>query len=109
MIVLPEHAQFEDDNGNTITRCAMNPDPRELSNELRVIRQSLFAEDFFVDMVRRCIVPKRDHVVEGSCYGVNGNTQETHRINYDTFGSNGCGFDNELGVCPHFASICIRQ
>ncbi len=109
MIVLPEDAIAEDGNGNVIERCSMNPDPINPSEELKIIRQSLYAEDFYVDMVRRCVVPKPSHTVDGSCYGKNSNTQMTHIINYDSFNSNGCGFGNENGLCPHYASICIRQ
>ncbi len=109
MIVLPEDAIYQDANSNTIVRCAMDPDPVNPPEELKIIRQSIYAEDFYVDRVRRCIVPKPDHTVEGSCYGRNSNTQLTHIINYDSFASNGCGFGNVNGLCPHFASVCFRQ
>ncbi len=109
MIVLPEDAIYQDANSNTIVRCAMDPDPANLTPELEIIRQSLYAEDFYIDMARRCIVPKPDHTSEGSCYGKNTNTQLTHIINYDSFATDGCGFGNANGLCPHFASVCFRQ
>lgn len=109
MIVLPEHAIYQDANSNTIVRCAMDPDPINPSPELQIIRQSLYAEDFYVDMVRKCIVPKPDHTVQGSCYGMNSNTNLTQDINYDSFNTNGCGFGNLNGLCPHYASVCFRQ
>ncbi len=109
MIVLPGDATYTDENDNEITRCAMLPDPPVLSAELRRIRQSLLAEDWFIDPIRRCAVPKADHVEQGSCYGRNSQTQKTHLINYDTYPTNGCGFGNANGLCPHYASICFRQ
>lgn len=113
-IVLPKDAQYPDPDDTTdtppmITRCAMLPDPINPSAELLKIRQSLYAEDWYIDVARRCIVPKNDHVVEGSCYGLNGQTRLTHIINYDTFHTDGCGFGNVNGLCPHYASVCVRQ
>lgn len=125
MIVLPQHAQSvvavrnssgviqKDGSGNpithTVTRCEMKSDPINPSAELKRIRQSLFAEDWYIDMERKCIVPKPDHVQEGSCYGLDSGTQKTHIINYDTYDTLGCGFGNVEGLCPHYASICFRQ
>ncbi len=109
MIVLPEHATYTNDAMQTIIRCAMRPDPINPTPELMRIRQSLFAEDWYIDMGRKCIVPKPDHVSAGSCYGLNSQTRLTHLINYDTFSVDGCGFGNLSGVCPHYASICFRQ
>ena len=115
MIVLPEYASYQplDDEGNPvggkITRCAMEPDPISPDNRLQIIRQSLPSEDWYVDMERKCVVPKEGFVVEGTCYGINSHLQKTHKINYDTF-SEGCGFQLEKkGLCPHYASICFRQ
>ena len=73
MIVLPEDA---DEVG-----CATKPDPAEPDDQLRIIRQSLYSEDWWIDRRRRCIVPKGG-VVEGSCYGLDKNTKKTHKINY---------------------------
>ena len=114
MIVLPAYASYQplDDEGNPIgeriIRCAMKPDPIDPDPQLKIIRQSLFSEDWYVDLELSCVVPKEGFVVEGTCYGINSNTQQTHRINYDTF-SEECGFQSEQGLCPHYASICYRQ
>ncbi len=113
MIVLPDYASYQplDDEGNPIggevIRCATLPDPIYPGPRLQIIRQSLFSEEWYVDLERGCVVPKGT-VVQGTCYGVNSNTQRTHRINYDTF-SEDCGFQSEGGLCPHYASICFRQ
>ncbi len=113
MIVLPEYVTYQplDDEGNPvgdpIIRCAMSPDPISPDNQLQTIRQSLPSEEWYVDLERKCVVPKM--VVEGICYGLNSNTQRTHRINYDSF-EDECGFNSESGLlCPHYASICFRQ
>ena len=113
MIVLPSDAIYQDQNSNTITRCRMEPDPFDPSPDLIRVRQSLYQEDWWVDMRNRCVVPKSaNNVVAGSCYGRDSSNQ-THPINYDAF-ETGCGFDhinqgNGLGLCPHFVSICTRD
>ena len=114
MVVLPEHATYEEEaeDGSgpvTTTRCGMEPDPVNPSLALRIIRQSLYAEDFYVDMIRGCVVPKSDHTVDGSCYGQNSHNNQTHPVNYETFSTEGCGLDNAKGVCPHYVSICYRE
>lgn len=118
MIVLPEDKDilrgvFNEDGVQTGTevvgtRCATNPDPVQLSETLKLVRKSLYAEDWYVDLARRCIVPKEERTTAGSCYGINSNTQQTHIINYDNFPA-GCGFGHENGLCPHYASICLSQ
>ncbi len=107
-IVMPEHAEFTVDDV-TVTRCRRQPDPVNPSPELQIIRQSLYGTDWYVDMENRCIVPKDSNIAEGSCYGRDSNTQQTHEVNYDSFAVDGCGFFNDKGLCPHYASICIRQ
>jgi hypothetical protein len=104
MIVLPEHAT--DESGRV--RCRMEPDPINPNEDYRILRQSILGEDFYIDMVNRCVVPKPDHTVEGSCYGRNENTNLTFDINYDTYQVS-CGFGDDSGLCPHFVSVCHRQ
>lgn len=112
MIVLPSDAQYQD-NGNTVTRCRREPDPANPSLELQRVRQSLYQEDWYVDMRNRCVVPKSaSNVVPGSCYGKD-SSEDTLPINYEAF-ETGCGFDhisqgNGLGLCPHFVSVCFRN
>ena len=98
MIVLPEHA--EDQN------CPMEQDPVNPSPALNIIRQSLFSEDWHVNLAQRCVVPKPDRVEAGSCYGKNSQTQETRNINYDLTTS--CGLTDLNGLCPHYVSICFK-
>ena len=112
MIVLPEDAEYQGASSSIITRCETKPDPINPSSELTRLRQSLYQEDWWIDMRNRCVVPKStSNVVPGSCYGKD-ESQTTYPINYDDF-QNGCGFDhigqgNNLGLCPHFVSVCIR-
>ena len=109
MIVLPEHATYTvTQNGvtTTRTRCRMDPDPLVPDERLKMIRNSLYAEDWFVDLNNRCVVPKPDRVNAGSCYGKDSNNLNTVAINYDF--SQPCGFTTG-NVCPHFVSICTRE
>ena len=109
MIVLPEDAYVRNIAGDiTGIRCGMNPDPVQPSADLKVVRRSLYAEDWYVDLARRCVVPKPERTTAGSCYGLNSQTQQTHIINYDNFPA-GCGFGSPNGLCPHYASICYMQ
>ena len=94
-IVLPEDATiFNEDAEPVGTRCAMNPDPVQLSADLKAIRQSLPAEDWYIDLTRNCVVPKPERTTTGSCYGKNSNIEQTHIINYDAY-QNGCGLRYE--------------
>lgn len=108
-IVLPQDALiYNEEAVVTGTRCGMTPDPVQLSADLKAIRQSLPSEDWYVDLTRRCVVPKPERTTAGSCYGKNSNIEQTHIINYDAY-QNGCGFGTERGLCPHFVSICVKQ
>lgn len=67
---------------------------------LDAIRRVLPVEDFYVDVVNRCVVPKSHLGSEAqSCYG-----DRTGRgaINYT---SSSCSGDS----CPHFVSVCIKS
>lgn len=110
MIVLPGDAEYLDEDGNFKQRCRTNPDPSSQTDDLRIVRQSIYAEDFYVDLRNRCVVPKTGVISIGSCYGKN-SREVTHAINYDTFHTEGCGFDklgDGGGLCPHYVSVCFR-
>lgn len=64
---------------------------------LEAIRRVLPVEDFYVDVVNRCIVAK-SHIAGQSCYG-----DRTGRgaINYS---SGSCAGD----ACPHYVSVCVK-
>lgn len=64
---------------------------------LEVIRRVLPVEDFYVDVVNRCIVPKA-HISSQSCYG---NRSGLGAINYS---SGSCSGD----ACPHYVSVCVK-
>ncbi len=113
MIVLPEDAIYQDEDSNTITRCNMNPDPLNPNADEKklydIARQSIYAEDFYIDLRNRCVVPKPGVANEGSCYGINENTSMTRPIAYDDYDSVGCGFGVGQKVCPHYVSVCYRR
>ena len=65
---------------------------------LAAIRRVLRVEDWFVDMDRKCIVPKR---TGDYCYGpLNGRTIQYGQLN--------CA-NTSTTTCPHFVSVCIRN
>lgn len=78
--------------------CAMAADPAILSSDLAIVRNQLRVEDWYVDMVNRCIVPKK---APATCYG----TQATS-VQYDITQpcTEGVG-----AACVSFASVCYRQ
>ncbi len=96
IIVRPE------DIVNGRATCARIPDRvRAGTNdaaELQALRRVLRVEDWFVDMTRHCIVPKR---TGDYCYG---DQLGTRTISY---GTTSCVNDANT-VCPHFVTICVR-
>jgi hypothetical protein len=64
---------------------------------LDAIRRVLPVEDFYVDVVNRCVVAK-SHIATQSCYG---DRSGRGAIDYST-GS--CSGDS----CPHYVSVCVR-
>lgn len=66
--------------------------------ELAALRRVLRVEDWFVDMTRHCIVPKR---TGDYCYG---DQIGTRTISY---GTASC-VDDATTMCPHFVTVCIR-
>jgi hypothetical protein len=89
-----------EDINKTGARCRKIPDPAVLSPELRVIRNSLRAEDWYVDLVNRCIIPKKSGP---GCYGA------VTDIKYNL--GDACTTDPSTGFsnCTQFASICYRS
>lgn len=66
---------------------------------LEAIRRVLPVEDFYVDVVNRCVVPKAHIATESqSCYG-----DRTGRGDID-YTSSSCSGDS----CPHHVSVCIK-
>lgn len=102
----PAGNQFQiirpEDIVNGRATCARIPDRiRAGTNdgaELQALRRVLRVEDWYVDLTRHCIVPKR---TGDYCYG---DQLGTRTIQY---GTTSCVNDANF-VCPHFVSICIR-
>ncbi len=89
-----------------------NDDPTD--PKLAIVRNSLRVEDWYVDMVNRCIIPKK---LGGGCYaasvGIPSNTQMTNgAYNNDFLTYNitqSCGQPgSNNNICVEFASICTR-
>lgn len=97
VIVRPE------DVDSAKTACLRSPDPLNPTAEqkpaLEAIRRVLRPEDWWVDLGRRCVMPKQSN---GVCYGKD--TNSTLDIKYD-------GGDCTAGdlSCPHYVSVCLRQ
>jgi len=98
-IVLPQHAVAQG--------CQIQPDPAIPSQDLTAIRQSLYVEDWYIDTINRCAIPREDRIRTGSCYGIDSDTDDTRIIQYDF--SQPCGLDDNKGACAHFVSICVRE
>ena len=92
-IVRPEDVGILIDD-KRLVNCNRVIDPQVLSSGLAAVRRVLRAEDWFVDMANRCIIPKPGRV--GACYG------EDLDIEY---GAESC----EGNVaCTHFFSLCVQ-
>lgn len=105
----PASMQFKIVRNEDIARagnCSLSVD--YYSNEtqrlaLDAIRRVLPVEDFYVDVVNRCVVAK-SHIassVSGGVHSCYGDRTGRGAINYTT---NSCSGDS----CPHFVSVCIR-
>lgn len=98
--VCPNIMQFRivraEDVSKPEANCARVPDPAVLSPELAIVRNSLKSEDWFVDMARRCIIPKK---AGSGCYG------KTETIVYNPLAT--CS-DSGNPACIAMASICYR-
>lgn len=98
----PETVRFriarpEDVRANRIT-CSMAPDPAIPTTELTIVRNQLRVEDWYVDMVNRCVVPKK---APATCYG----TVATS-VQYDI--TQNCT-EGTGAACVSFVSFCYRQ
>lgn len=87
----------EDVKANKVT-CAMAPDPAILTQDLSIARNQLRVEDWYIDMVNKCIVPKK---APATCYG-----SAVKTVQYDVTQTCQEGVD---AACVSFASVCYRQ
>src|SRR5690606_26683255 len=51
----PSATSVKDGNGNTL--CDMQVDPGVVTGDLAIVRNSLPASDWYVDMAKKCVVP----------------------------------------------------
>lgn len=90
-----------------------NQVPPEQIQTLALIRRLLPPEDWYVDLNRRCIVPKRS----GKCYGeVSNDSSSNYSVRYapPAGAAPTCNLFNRSNtvntdMCPHFFSICHRN
>ncbi len=90
-----------------IEGCRMNPDPPTMSSELRIARNSLRVEDWYIDQKNGCIVSKKDRSSSPGqdCYGY-----DTDGVHYNL--AEDCSVDGNpagKGSCAHFVSICYLE
>lgn len=88
-----------EDLGKAGANCVRQSDPQVLTPELKLVRNTLRVEDWYVDLARRCMIPK--HAGAG-CYG------PITDIKYsmgDACGTDGAGNSN----CVQYASTCYRN
>lgn len=87
----------EDVKAGRIT-CAMVADPAVLTSDLAIVRNQFRVEDWYVDMVNRCVVPKKS---PATCYG-SGVTTVQYAINQT------CNQGADPS-CVHYGSVCYRN
>lgn len=95
MVVRPE------DKASGAVNCDATIDRYADANQqaaLNAIRRVLRVEDWFVDVARKCIMPKR---TGDYCYG---NVQGRQIM----YGVASC-INDGTRMCPHFVSVCIRR
>jgi hypothetical protein len=84
--------------------CETKPDDYGSFPDLRIVRNTLKVEDWYVDMARKCIVPKKPQN-GASCYG------NQRYVEYDLTKTCHLGLTNNgptLRSCVGFASVCYR-
>ncbi len=106
-IIHPDDVFNSDGTTKNASLCAVVHDPAVPSDLLKIVRRSLPAQDWYVNLAQQCVIPRKH--VAGSCYGVDQGTQVRRTPVY--------GFNNACnpalnaggtGVCSHFVSICDR-
>lgn len=95
MVVRPE------DKVAGLAACDAGPDIATAAQQpaLNAIRRVLRVEDWYVDMNRACVMPKR---TGDYCYG---QLQAGQAVNY----ARGACTTSTTTLCPHFVSVCIRH
>jgi len=78
--------------------CVRKSDPAVLSAELKLLRNTLKVEDWYIDLAHHCMIPKRSGT---DCYGTRTDIAYTMG---DTCGTDANGFSN----CVQYASTCYR-
>jgi hypothetical protein len=74
---------------------------------LRIVRNSFRVEDWWINMDKRCMIPKRERQANSNCYGV-GTSGLTAGITVQYNLSAPCDFADTTKICTNFASVCYR-
>lgn len=96
IVVRPEDIKAQKANCGTGPDSASTPAQR---SALRAIRRVLRVEDWYVDVINHCVVPKDTGDI---CYGANIGTRAIQ------YGAAQCT-NTSATACPHFVSVCLRQ
>jgi hypothetical protein len=86
------------DVGNAGTQCTRKSDPAVLPAELKLLRNTLKVEDWYIDLANHCMIPKRAGL---DCYGTRTDVAYTMG---DACSTDANGFSN----CVQYASTCYR-
>jgi hypothetical protein len=106
-VIYPDDVTVQDPTGVTGNICSTTLDPASPSADLLRVRNSLPVEDWYVDMTKKCVVPRRSAV--GSCYGIDAGTHDTRQVNYKmTSICNPAVVTATASACAHFVSICYK-
>lgn len=96
----------------TEANCTRQPDPAApWSLEFSLLRNALPVELWYIDVARRCVIPKR--ALAGSCYG---DLAKVAYVQYNLTDVNGCdphsnADTNRLNskICAAYVSVCYRK
>ncbi len=87
------------DVGKAGTRCDRKSDPANPSVELKLLRNTLKVEDWYIDLANNCMIPKRSGP---DCYGAR---QDIVYTMGDACSADSAGQSN----CVQYASTCYRR
>lgn len=101
VIIRPEDARANP-NLCPLANWTFDNPPTGREKELEILRRVVRIEDYYVNMSKRCIVPKD---TANNCYPTD-NESYTFNIQYN---GTSCNDNPETGVyeCPNFVSVCV--
>jgi hypothetical protein len=99
---------LDEDINDPDSICRKRPDPldSEMSAELRIARNSLRHEDWWIDMENRCIISKK--TASAGCYGNRRYIQYNPNIRCNHSPTTNNSVETNK-LCAAYASICVRR